>query len=583
MLTEEEGESGFTFRAVVIAIMLTLFLLVTSSYIALRIGAMPWPIIFSAVIAGALLQLVARVSRKTTRHEMNVAQAGGTIGGLLASGVVFTIPGILYLQGQGVDVSMPSAITLAVVCVTAGILGVLLSVPLRRVFVEEENLPYPSGRAGAEVIKAETSIGRSTFYVALALSLTGIFVLLREIYFPAGWALPVMPQLGLVLALYPMPLAIGIGYLLGHKASVNSWFLGSFIGWVVLVPLLAALNYATPAIGGEIMQNTGMGMVIGAGIGFFAAYVIPRAKKIFAPMFRWQGMPWYTKLTPLISFISFIVLSMAGIHPLGAAIAVAGVWVMVSVAAMMTGETDIDPLEQFGIIIGLVALGVFAVFNMQLGYLSAFLIVCFVAIASAVAGDIGHDYKSAKIMGTKAKDIIKVDMIAVIAAGLMAPFVLGMIVDAYGSEFFTPLMPAPQAQMVAGSIFGFAHPWAFFLGFGISFIWIVFETLTRKKAPVIPMVFGIGLFLGMVLGLLLAIGGIIRYVTDKRIAGAFAGAGVVLAAGIMGGEGIAGFSSKAMFVAGVPAGVTNLLLFGLFIIVLLIAVALRASGRLVKG
>ena len=43
MLTEEEGESGFTFRAVVIAIILTLFLLVTSSYIALRIGAMPWP------------------------------------------------------------------------------------------------------------------------------------------------------------------------------------------------------------------------------------------------------------------------------------------------------------------------------------------------------------------------------------------------------------------------------------------------------------------------------------------------------------------------------------------------------------
>ncbi len=583
MLTEEEGESGFTVRASVIAVLLTIFLLVTSSYIALRVGALPWPIIFSAVVAGALLQLVARVSRKTTRHEMNVAQAGGTIGGLLASGVVFTIPGILYLQGQGVEVTMPSVITLAIVCVTAGVLGVLLSVPVRRVFVEEEDLPYPSGRAGAEVIKAETSLGMSTFYVALALSLTGMFVLLREMYFPAGWALPIMPELGLVLALYPMPLAVGIGYLLGHKASVNSWFLGSFIGWVVLIPLMAAFDYAAPEVGSAIMQNAGMGMVIGAGIGFFFAYVVPRARKIFMPLFRWQGMPWYTKMTPVFSVIAFIVLSLAGIHPLGAAIAVAGVWVMVSVAAMMTGETDIDPLEQFGIIIGLVVLGAFAAFSMQLGYLSAFLIVCFVSIASAVAGDIGHDYKSAKILGTQAKDIIKIDMIAVIVAGLLAPFVLGMITDAYGSEFFTPLMPAPQAQMVAGSIFGFAHPSAFFIGFFISFAWVLIETMAKRKAPVIPMVFGIGLFLGLVLGLLLAIGGVIRYLTDKRIAGAFAGAGVVLAAGIMGGEGIAGFSSKAMFVGGVPSAVSNALLSGVFIVVLLAALALHFKGKMVKG
>jgi len=580
MLLEEEGESGFTVRACVIAVLLTIFLLVTSSYIALKIGALPWPIIFSAVVAGALLQLVSRVSKKTNRHEMNVAQAGGTIGGLLASGVVFTIPGILYLQAQGVDVSMPGVLTLAVVCITAGVLGVLLSIPMRRVFVEEEDLPYPSGRAGAEVIKAETTLGLSTFYVALALSLTGIFVMLRELYFPAGWAWPILPEIGLVLAIYPMPLAIGIGYLLGHKASVNSWFFGSFLGWIVLIPLFAAFNYAAPDIGASMMQNAGMGMIIGAGIGFFFSYVIPRAKKIFMPMFRWAGMPWYIKLTPIFSFIAFIVLALAGIHPVGAAIAVAGVWVMVSVAAMMTGETDIDPLEQFGIIIGLVALGVFAAFSMQLSILSAFLIVCFVSIASAVAGDIGHDYKSAKIIGTKAKDIIKVDMIAVIVAGLLAPFVLGMIVDAYGSDFFTPLMPAPQAQMVAGSIFGFAHPWAFCIGFLLSFVWVVLENVTKRRAPVIPMVFGIGLFLGIMLGLLLAIGGMIRYLTDRKKFGIFSAAGVVLAAGVMGGEGIAGFSSKAMYVAGVPGFVSNVIMFGIFISVLVLALALW--GRTVK-
>jgi uncharacterized oligopeptide transporter (OPT) family protein len=574
MHPEETGDSGFTFRSVVVAILLTVFLLVISSYIALRMGALPWPIIFSAVAAGALLQLVARLSGKTSRHEMNVAQAGGTIGGLLASGVVFTIPGILYLQTQGVSISMPSVASLAVVCVTAGVLGVLLSVPVRRVFVDEENLPYPSGTAGAEVIKAESQIGKGTFFLALALSLTGIFVLLRELYFPAGWGLAIAPEIGLTLALYPMPLAVGIGYLLGPKASVNSWFGGSFIGWMLLIPALAVLGYAAPEIGAGIVQNAGMGMVIGAGIGFFAAYVIPRAGKIFRPMFHLKG-PWYTRATPVFSLIAFVVLSLAGIHPLGALIAVLGVWVMVSVAAMMTGETDIDPLEQFGIIIGLLAIGFFGMVGMQLDYLSAFLIVAFVAIASAIAGDIGHDYRSAKILGTKAGDIIKVDLIAVIIAGLLAPFVLGAIIDAYSTEFFTAAMPAPQAQMVAGSIFGFAHPWAFYAGFILAFVWVVTETLAKRHAPVIPMVFGIGLFLGMVLGLMLAIGGLIRWFTDRRDVNLFTAAGIITAAGIMGGEGIAGLGHKAMFVAGFGSVVSGGILFGAFGVVLVAALALR--------
>jgi len=582
MIPEEEGASGFTLRACVIAIMLTVLLLVTSSYIALRMGALPWPIIFSVVAAGALLQIVSRVSGKTSRHEVNVAQAGGTIGGLVASGVVFTIPGILYLQSQGVNVSMPDFFMLAVVCVTAGVLGVLLSVPMRRVFVDEEKLPYPSGTAGAEVIKAETHLGKGTFYLMVALSLTGMFVLLRELFFPAGWSFPLMPELGLVVALYPMPMAIGIGYILGHKASVNSWFMGSLIGWMVLIPLFAALSIAAPQAGAGMMQNAGMGMVMGAGIGFFAAYVLPRTRKIFAPLFRWKGMPWYTRLTPLFSVAAFAALSLAGMHPLGALIAVAGVWIMVGVAGMMTGETDIDPLEQFGIIIGLVALGVFAALNLHLDYLSAFLIVCFVSIASAVAGDIGHDFKSAKIIGTRARDIIKIDMIAVIVAGVLAPLVLGFIVSAYGPEFFTPAMPAPQAQMVAGSIFGFAYPAAFYAGFLLSFGWVVLENATKRRAPVIPMVFGIGLFLGPLLGILLAVGGVIRYATDKKKAGVFAGAGIILAAGVMGGEGIAGFGSKAMLVAGVPGMLSNALLFGIFIIVLILAARMRRDENKVK-
>jgi len=551
MLSEEQGKSGFTIRAVIISVLLTVFLLATSMYIALKIGALPWPIIFSVIASGAILKLLSRFFKKTNIHEINVAQAGGTIGGLLASGVVFTIPGIIYLQQQGINVSLPNPLALALVCIFGGVLGVLLSVPTRRVFVEEEKLPYPSGTAGAEVLKASEKIGKNTMYIVLALTLTGIFVLLRNLYFPGGFPISLNPSLGLEILLYPMPLAIAIGYILGHKASVNSWFLGSVIGWLVMIPVMVLMYGIDTATGGGIVKDLGMGIVLGAGIGFFVSYIIPRAKRIFLPMFRLKG-PWYAKAAVPFSLLTIIALYIAGIPFLASIIAVAGTWVMVTVASMMTGETNIDPLEQFGIMIGLLSLGIFAILSMPLGYLPAFLIVAFVSIASAIAGDIGHDYKSAKLVGTKAKDIIKVDMIAVVFAGLLAPLILSVITSAFGQDFFTPNMPAPQAQLVAGSIFGFANPEVFYAGFAIAFIWVVIEMATKKKFPILPMVFGIGMFLGPTLGILLAIGGIIRYWSDKKSASLYS-IGLVIAAGIMGGEGIAGFGSGALYIAGLSS------------------------------
>ena len=172
-------------------------------------------------------------------------------------------------------------------------------------------------------------------------------------------------------------------------------------------------------------------------------------------------------------------------------------------------------------------------------------------------------------------------MIAVIVAGLLMPLVLNMIITSYQEELFTPSMPAPQAQMVAGSIFGFSHPLAFFSGFLIAFVWIVLENVLKKKAPILPMVFGIGLFLGLTLGILLAIGGLIRLFTGRKKPKAYQ-IGVILAAGIMGGEGVAGLTHKAMFVFGIPSIVSTTLLLGSFSVILIIALIIMKKTKLRK-
>ena len=113
-------------------------------------------------------------------------------------------------------------------------------------------------------------------------------------------------------------------------------------------------------------------------------------------------------------------------------------------------------------------------------------------------------------------------------------------------------MPAPQAQLVANSIFGFAYPQAFFLGLVIAFLIVIAQKIFKKGLFVLPMVAGIGLFLGLTLGMLLAVGGIIKYLVDKKFS-TLSYSVMLAAAGVIGGEGIAGFSLAAFYVAGISA------------------------------
>jgi hypothetical protein len=380
---EELGERGFGPRPLAVAVALTLFLLATSIYISLRLGGLPWPIIFSVIASAGIMRALAGM-KQVSVHEINVAQAGGTIGGLMASAVAFTVPGILFLRDtMGVDIDMIDPYTLALVCVAGATLGVLLSIPLRRVYVDEEQLPYASGTAGAEVLKTQMAGGSGALLIAFTVLLAGIFALTRDLYFPL-FTLSALASYGVVIYIFLMPLGVGIGYILGPRIAFNSWFGGAVVGSLAIVPFLVARDWAA-GDATALVQNLGMGLVLGGGIGFFAAYVVPRIKRIFAPLFSQEG-PWYMRLSPVVSLVAFVILALAGAPLLIAVVGVLGVWVMSTVAARMTGETDIDPLEQFGIIVGLASIGLYSLLGRDLGYLSAFVIVIFVSVATAVAG-----------------------------------------------------------------------------------------------------------------------------------------------------------------------------------------------------
>ncbi len=556
---------GFTFRAAAVAASLSLFLLMSSTYIALKLGALPWPIIFSVVASGGLLKVLAH-RKPTNIHEINVAQAGASIGGLISAGIAFTVPGILFLQReQGLDIPWPDPWLLAVLTVVAGLLGILLSVPLKRTFIDIEELPYPAGTAGAELLKVGKTGGKQLFLVICVGAGAALFALVRDVSFPAGFAFSWLAGYGIFVTLLPMPLAVGGGFILGPRAGF-SWLAGALIGWLALVPLLF-LNGSDETAARTLTQNLGMGIVLGSGVGFFAVYVIPRLKAIFLPVFQSQRS--FGLASALLAVASFLALSLMGVPWLAAILTVVGAWITVAIAARMTGETNIDPLEQFGIFVGLVVALCYGLLNLELSLQASFIIVTFVSVTCAIAGDAGHDFKSAHLLGTRFFDVVKADIVAVLVAGLAAPFVLQIIRTGFAEQLFTPAMPAPQAQMVASSISGFAYPKVFLAGFGGAFLLEVLSHFLPKKAQgkLLLMPLGIGLFLGLGLAIPLALGALIRSYVDKKHSAKYQ-AGVVIAAGLMGGEGIAGFGAGAMTIFGMAFATGALYLGAGFLLVL---------------
>jgi uncharacterized oligopeptide transporter (OPT) family protein len=208
---------------------------------------------------------------------------------------------------------------------------------------------------------------------------------------------------------------------------------------------------------------------------------------------------------------------------------------------------------------------------MQIDISTLFIIAAFVSIACAIAGDAGHDYKSSAIIGTKFFDIVKIDLITVIIVGLSAPYLYELIRQGFSDQLFTPSMPAPQARLVADSITGYKHPEIFILGFSIAALGEVINRFLPNslKGKFLWMPFGIGLFLGPGLALPIALGAFIGMWILKKRPNHYH-SGILVAAGIMGAEGIAGFSAGALTIFGMDFGTTSFILMGIFGLVLVV-------------
>ncbi|AKZ64944.1 peptide transporter [Herbaspirillum hiltneri N3] len=246
-----------TLRGVVLGALITVVFTASNVYLGLKVG-----LTFSSAIPAAVISMaVLRLFGSSGILENNMVQTQASAAGTLSS-VIFILPGLVMIgHWQG----FPYWQTFGI-CAAGGMLGVLFTIPLRRVMVVQSELPYPEGLAAAEILRvgnADTAGGDDVrrglndiwagSIVSAAVGLvTGGFRLLSEglnVWVGAGNAIFRLP-LGFSLAL------LGAGYLIGIVAGV-AVLIGVIISWVFAVPILSVL---TPAPQGAALAAYATGL-----------------------------------------------------------------------------------------------------------------------------------------------------------------------------------------------------------------------------------------------------------------------------------------------------------------------------------
>jgi len=243
----------FTLRGVLLGALITLAFTAANVYLGLKVGLTFASAIPAAVISMALLYRF----KDSNILENNLVQTQASAAGTLSS-VIFVLPGLLML---GLWSGFPFWQT-ALICAAGGTLGVLYTVPLRRVMVvQSPHLPYPEGVAAAEVLRvgeaqrhhvegARKSDGLNQ--LGWGAGLAALFGLFSSGFRVLGDAISVWIPAGSVAFRFAAgfsPALLAAGFLMGAAAGV-AVLLGLVLCWVVVVPWLTA--QATPEAGQAI-------------------------------------------------------------------------------------------------------------------------------------------------------------------------------------------------------------------------------------------------------------------------------------------------------------------------------------------
>ena len=551
-----------TARAVILSIILAMILAAANTYLGLFAGLT----IATAIPAAVVSMAVLRVLGGGTILENNIVQTGASAGSSIAAGVIFTIPALVLL-GYWQDFRYSWVFAIAGL---GGLLGVLFSVPLRRTMIVEDPLPFPEGKAAAEVLKAGDNPGPGLKILAISASIGALVKLmaesgLRMITDSAAGGTFIGKYLG-YMGTGLSPALLAVGYIVGLNIGIVV-VSGSIFSYHFAIPTYYAFFQntdpalaaklvglsATDAAGlirGEKIRFLGVGAMLVGGIwtlfslrnsllsgirsGIAAARkgsdaTVPETERDL-PM-KWMLIALVIFTIPLLMLYQAIVGQWLVSIPMTIIMIVAG-FLFVSVSGYLAGLVGSSNNPVSGITIATILFAsVVLMFllgsDSPIGAVAAIMIGAVVCCAAAVGGDNLQDLKAGYLVGaTPWKQQLMLGIGALSCALVMAP-VLNLLSAAYGIGPPTPEHPnslnAPQAALmasVAKGMFGGALPWNMIaIGGVVGALIIAFDAWLKSRnstfrVPVLAA--AIGIYLPLELMVPIFLGGVIAYLVERK-------------------------------------------------------------------
>ena len=580
----EKITTELTVTSVIMGILLSVIFGAANAYLGLRVGMTVSASIPAAVIAMGVIRVIMR---KNSILESNMVQTIGSAGESLAAGAIFTMPALYLWAKEGV-MEKPSLVTITIIALIGGLLGVFFMIPLRNALIvrEHNTLPYPEGQACAEVMLAGEEGGSNASTVFAGMGFAALFKFIID-------GLKVIPgEITLnIKKLYPgaigtqiYPAVMSVGYICGPRIS-SYMFAGGVLSWMVLIPIIVLFGAeiimypSTDATIGEIFASSGAAGIwssyiryIGAGAlaaGGIISLIksLPLIIRTFADAIKSMSVKGNTSslrtdkdinmiaVIGIILALTFIVwlVPAVPVSPIGAVIVVVFGFFFATVSSRMVGivGSSNNPVSGMAIATLLISTLIlkFTGTVEAAGMQAAIAIGSIICIVAAIAGDTSQDLKTGYLLGaTPFKQQIG-EVIGVVAAAFAIGATLNLLDSAWG--FGGEEIAAPQAtlmKMVIEGIMGGKLPWGLIL-IGV-FIAIIVEIL---RLPVLPV--AIGIYLPVQLNACIMVGGIIRLFFNRMKEGkrkdTVINKGILFSSGMIAGEGLVGIILAILAVAGV--------------------------------
>ena len=629
-VSAETNMAEFTIRALLIGLVLAVVLGAANAYLGLKAGmtiAATYP---AAVIGMALIKLM-----KGTILEENFTRTVGSIGESIAAGAIFTLPAF-FIAGIWNPFFTPGNYMIsAAIMVAGGILGIMFVALLRKVMVEDVELPFPESNAAAEIHKAwQHGTGGSKFLF----SAMGIGALIQTLgqfkLFAISWDKLISVGKGNILFKSPdvSPAYMGVGYIIGPRlAALN--FSGGVLAWGLLTPMIAYFKYYNQELPVGTDWATEMvaiwkmyvrpiaigGMLVGAGFTLWKmrkslatgiARSVGDVKKAATGEhteirtekdinFKWIMIGILGTAVATFFIYNFFAQNVVAALVATIVMIVAGFF-FAAVSGYLVGiigssNNPISGLTLSTLVVAAILMVALGMKGTQ-GVAAVLGVAAVVCVAAAVAGEMLQDLKAGHILGGTPWKMQLGDIIGVVvsAAIMFIPLLILNEGDIKmgGTGFGGDKLPAPQASLMAilskGIVAGDMEWILIFVGMlmGVGFI------MMNVKSP---MLVSVGMYLPLGTTFAIFVGGLIKGIVERVNAkrnfndaqkSRVENNGILLAAGLIAGEALIGllFAGFAFFEVSLfsifaePSFLVSLVVFAL-IAWLLIQVPIRNAGK----